>query len=265
MQKRIISSIIMAIIVIPLFLFGGLPFKLGSAILAILAYKEIYSLKDSHHNLPLPVITFGLLAIICLVLVNYNGYALFLGFPYQTIALTFLAFLLPTIFPQTNRLYTTSDALYLGGAVILLGVFFNALIMIETTNKWLLLYLALIAMSTDCFAYLIGSLIGRHKFTPISPKKSIEGSIFGTIIATMICATYYLTVINPHAMIFKVIILTIILSIMGQCGDLVFSKIKRENNIKDFSHLIPGHGGILDRFDSLIFIIFTYLIIFNLL
>jgi phosphatidate cytidylyltransferase len=65
--------------------------------------------------------------------------------------------------------------------------------------------------------------------------------------------------------IIKVIIITLILSIVGQFGDLLFSKIKRENEIKDFSNIMPGHGGILDRLDSLMFVILAYIILFSVI
>ena len=121
-----------------------------------------------------------------------------------------------------------------------------------------------ITMLTDTFAYLIGCLIGKHKMCPkISPKKSWEGAIAGLIGGTAIATIIYSNLVGTFSL--KIIIMTIILSIGGQIGDLFFSKIKRENDIKDFSNIMPGHGGILDRFDSMTFIVFGYLVIFNLL
>ena len=73
---------------------------------------------------------------------------------------------------------------------------------------------------------------------------------------------FYINILNPQVGILKIILVVLLLSVMGQIGDLVFSKIKREAKIKDFSNMIPGHGGVLDRFDSLIFVVITYLIIF---
>ena len=108
--------------------------------------------------------------------------------------------------------------------------------------------------------YFGGTFFGKHKLAPlISPKKTWEGSILGTILATILGSIYYFLVIRTGN-IFSIILLTLLLSIMGQLGDLFFSKLKRENGIKDFSDLIPGHGGILDRFDSMIFATLVYLI-----
>ena len=143
------------------------------------------------------------------------------------------------------------------------------LVLIENGNKWILLYLLLIATITDSFAMIIGSLIGKHKLIPhVSPKKSVEGSIFGSLVGTAIATIYYLNVIVKSATfgnVLLIIFVTLILSILGQIGDLFFSKIKRENNIKDFSNIMPGHGGILDRLDSLSFIVLGYVIFITIL
>ena len=127
-------------------------------------------------------------------------------------------------------------------------------------------YLVLIAVFTDTFAMVIGCLIGKHKLIPdVSPKKSVEGSIAGSLVATSVASIFYYNIIGSNINIIVLIIMTLILSILGQLGDLFFSKIKRENNIKDYSNIMPGHGGILDRLDSLSFIILGYIIIIQVL
>ena len=117
---------------------------------------------------------------------------------------------------------------------------------------------------TDTFAYIFGSLIGKHKMCPlISPKKSWEGSIFGSLVGTFVSCTFYHAMINTVSL--KVVFVTLILSIIGQLGDLFFSKIKRENGIKDFSNIMPGHGGILDRLDSLIMVVLAFIVLFGVI
>lgn len=104
----------------------------------------------------------------------------------------------------------------------------------------LLIYLISITVFTDTFVYLIGLLIGKHKMAPeISPKKSWVGFVSWLIGGSIISLIVY-----------KIVILSICLTIVGQLGDLVFSKINRKNNIKDFSNIMPGHGGVLDGLDS---------------
>lgn len=128
------------------------------------------------------------------------------------------------------------------------------------------------SVCTDTFAYEIGSRFGKHKLSPIvSPKKSIEGSIagiigsvMGCIIVSIITNTYFSTNFN----IILMAIMGIILSIVGQIGDLAASSIKRFCGQKDFSNIMPGHGGILDRFDSVMFIspiLYAFVYLVNLI
>jgi phosphatidate cytidylyltransferase len=113
---------------------------------------------------------------------------------------------------------------------------------------------------TDTFALFGGKLFGKNKLCKeISPNKTVEGSIVGTIFGTTIGTVFYALLIGNKE-IWIVILLTFILSIFGQFGDLFFSSIKREHKVKDFSNVIPGHGGILDRLDSMLFVILGYLL-----
>ena len=263
MKTRVISAIVAIIIVVPLFLIGGWVFQLGVIALASLGYLEIVKLKESHKNLPNIIRLLGYLALIHIILYKNNMF--YVGLSYFSVTLTCLLLLIPTIFIGKDK-YTTKDALYLVGFILFIGSFFNILIGIRNIGKWLLLYLVLIAVVTDTFAYVIGSLIGKHKLIPsVSPKKSVEGSVGGSLVGTIVCTIFFVNLVNSNLNIVIVVLMTLILTIVGQIGDLFFSKIKRENKIKDFSNIMPGHGGILDRLDSLSFIILCYTLIYNLL
>ena len=118
---------------------------------------------------------------------------------------------------------------------------------------------------TDTFALFGGKLFGKHKLCPnISPKKTIEGSIVGLIFGTIIPVIFLSLTCTLNINLFYLIVITLFLSIIGQLGDLFFSSIKRSFCVKDFSNLIPGHGGILDRLDSLIFINITYILFMSI-
>lgn len=153
---------------------------------------------------------------------------------------------------------------------------------IPTLGFYFSVYTISIVFLTDTFAYIFGRLIGKNKLSKISPKKTWEGSIFGTLTATLLIVILsnflfekqlYLIMANigitsKILMLIILIFITITTSILGQLGDLAASKIKRSYNIKDFGNIFPGHGGILDRFDSTIFAsytIFIFILIYNLL
>ncbi len=159
-----------------------------------------------------------------------------------------------------------SDFVILLSSITLLPYALNSLtnIYLLENGKYMIVIPVICASVTDIFAYLVGKNFGKRKLAPvISPNKTIEGSIGGIIGCTtvIILYTYYFADILQIDII-SAIFIGILGSIFGQAGDLFFSMIKRQSNIKDFSKLIPGHGGILDRFDS---IIFTSLITFAIL
>lgn len=132
-------------------------------------------------------------------------------------------------------------------------------------------YIYLVVIANDLFAYLIGCKWGKKKLCPdISPKKSVEGAVAGLVAGTIIgtATLFNANIVNPSGTkeiiiaIVLGVILSIFLSITVQVGDLIASKIKRGYQIKDYSNIFPGHGGVLDRFDSLIYAgIWFYIII----
>ncbi|AME13623.1 hypothetical protein MmmBen326_0385 [Mycoplasma mycoides subsp. mycoides] len=138
---------------------------------------------------------------------------------------------------------------------------------------------------TDSFAYLFGIRFGKHKLAPtISPKKTWEGAIGGFFSSVIINLIWVLTIFfipwtksfapfigmydlllkDDNLMLITYIFLTVLVSLFTQFGDLIFSYIKRSIDIKDFSNLIPGHGGILDRLDSFYFVFFIIYIILHI-
>ena len=179
----------------------------------------------------------------------------------QAIALIIMILFIPLIVFKKNE-YNFTSVTSLLGIIVFIGVIYHSVINVRIGSLWELLYLLSITILTDTFAYLGGKLLGRNKLLErISPNKTIEGSLIGTIIATTISSIFYLFFINPGINVGIVILIGFVLSVIGQIGDLVFSAIKREFEIKDYSNLIPGHGGILDRFDSLAFVSLLYIVI----
>lgn len=263
MKKRILSAIVMLAIVIPVVWWGGDIFRLGVGFVSILALKELLDLKKSHHKLPILVQFVAIVCLLFLVLTEYDGYSILFGVTYRGIAVLLLTLLgLAVFYPDKD--YTTQDAFYLIGSVLLLGTAFNAMILARMIDLYLFVYLILIFIFTDTFAMLMGIAFGRHKLIPkVSPKKTVEGSVLGSFIGTVVACVFYHFFVSPITV--GVVLVTLGLSLLGQIGDLIFSKIKRENDLKDFSNLIPGHGGILDRLDSTIAIMLGFLLLYSFL
>ncbi len=263
MKKRIVSAIIMLIIVIPIVWYGKSLFRIGVGVISLLALKEILDLKKSHGRIPPLIKLVSMICLLLIVLADYDSsYSIMYGITYRGIAITILALLALTLTYKKEE-FTATDAIYLIGAILILGTAFNTMIFVRMFSLPKFIFLILIFILTDTFAYFGGKAFGKNKLIPhVSPNKTVEGSLIGTVIGTLGASIFYHIFVDTITV--KVIIATFLLSIIGQIGDLMFSKIKRENNIKDFSNLIPGHGGILDRLDSTIAIMLGYLIMFNI-
>lgn len=256
MKKRIISAAIILAIIIPLIILGSWPFALAVGVVSILAYREIMELN----KYPLIVKLLGFIALILLVYGNFQYENLVLGLNFKLFGMVILLLFIPVIFYQVAGKYTTDDAFKLLGFILLVGLGLNYLIIIRSLDIKYLLFVLLLPILTDTFAYAGGMLIGKHKVTKLSPKKSWEGYIIGSLMGTFMMSMYYVTFINNQTNLLIIISIILLLTIVGQIGDLFFSAIKRQCNIKDFSNLIPGHGGMLDRLDSVIFVVITFMI-----
>ena len=159
----------------------------------------------------------------------------------------------------TNMKTNFKDVVYtlFGILYVITCISFIALTRGAENGIILIWYAIIAAWGTDTFAYLIGIKFGKHKFSEISPKKSIEGAIAGIVGAVVIAILYTMainSIYNLEYSYISIIIITAILSILAQIGDFAASSIKRYVNVKDYSNLIPGHGGMLDRIDSLMFL-----------
>ena len=132
-------------------------------------------------------------------------------------------------------------------------------------GKILIWYVFFAAWGTDIFAYLIGKNFGKHKFTEVSPNKSIEGCVGGIFGSIILCVAYTFIcnwIWNMEISYIYTFGISVFLSVVSQIGDLAASSVKRHCEIKDYSNLIPGHGGLLDRIDSVIFILpFAYFLL----
>ncbi len=253
MKQRLISAIIAFIIFIPLVVIGGVWLKIAACILAVLGVKEFLDLPHKNKRPKyVDVIIYAL--TILLVFMDENRQMYYL-----------LAMLIPmllVIYCNDNKKYNADEAFKLIGMTILVGMVFHMFLVIREKSLVLFVYLFLITMLTDTYAHLAGTLIGKHKFAPkISPNKTWEGAIIGGIFGTLCASTFYYIAVDSNINVLMLLVVTLFLSCLGQLGDLFFSAVKRNHDIKDFSNLMPGHGGILDRLDSIIFVIIGYILL----
>ena len=262
MKERFISAIVALLITVPLILLGNMYFNTLVIVLGLIAMYELLKPKK---NIPktMRYISYVLFVMFLIFGYTFTGSIYIMNF--TLLILAFMVMFLSLLYYHDNKKYCIDDVFYLLGSIIFLSAAFNLFIVIRNEGLLITLYLFLITTMTDTFAYIIGSKIGKKKLLPtVSPKKSIEGFIGGLICGSFIASIFYILCISGDNII-NVIFVSIILSIIGQCGDLVFSQIKRHFGIKDYSNIMPGHGGVLDRLDSIIFVLFGYIILITLI
>lgn len=293
----IILAIILIPLLLVKELFPILQIVLG--LLCVIATIEMINMceKKKVMKLPVKIIVIVSTMLIYMGIVNENPacsnaiITKFLGkFDFYLNILTTLTISAALIF-ACQVFVDDFDAADVGSAlmiVLYVSLSFSALTVTLFNGVRFLVYLGIVCFGTDIFAYVFGMAFGRHgrhKLCPkISPKKSWEGAIGGTITGTLL-ATLFATlypvfghffvsngepikffegIFDYEAMghagvVFAILLLSFILSISSQIGDLICSKFKRTYDIKDFSQVIPGHGGILDRFDSVLFASIVFL------
>ena len=257
MKTRVISAIIALLVIIPIIVVGGKLYCFAVATIGLIGFLEFLELKEKDKKFPILMKIIGVASFITLVLSNMNHIGLDFYTDYKILTSIIFLVIIPVVFYSRDK-YNIEDAFFLG-----LG--FKYLINVRIFDLNYLIFLCLITIFTDTFAYITGSLIGKHKLAPtVSPKKTWEGFVGGLIFGTFISTIFYHTAFEYTGNIFILILVVALLSTIGQLGDLVFSSTKRYYKIKDFGNIMPGHGGVLDRFDSIIFVVlaFSFIIAF---
>lgn len=253
--KRIISIILGFPIVAILLIFGNKYIvDISFSIIGIIAINEYFNAfkKISH-----PVKWVGYLACIFIAFIHIIPIEYLLVIIWFSALIIIVMLFMQLIITEMKTNFNDIVITFFGIFYIIGFMIFIPLLHGEDNGKYLIWYILIASWGTDTFAYLVGKRIGKHKLTKVSPKKSVEGLIAGVIGSTLI-GVLYAFIINKYTNIqityMYILIIMPILSLISQMGDLAASSIKRFVDIKDFSDLIPGHGGMLDRIDSLIFI-----------
>jgi len=266
MKTRVLSAIVMLAIFIPLLIIGNTPFSILMTLLAVVGFYELIRVRETKKQFPQLIKIIAYLMVIFFTIFNFDSVQFMNVVDFRIISLIIFIFLSPMVLLNDTKKYNLNDALFIIGSLLFIGMSFNLIIITRNFDIHYIIYLLIVTSITDTFAYITGNLIGRTKLSPkISPKKSWEGLIGGSIAGVIAAVVFFITVINPNISLVLIILITLLLTLLGQLGDLIFSSIKRYYNVKDFSELIPGHGGILDRFDSMIFVVLGFVLFVSIL
>jgi phosphatidate cytidylyltransferase len=272
MRERIRTSFVLFVLIVPVIWFGDvllLPFlslfDLCIGLLAVLGAFELDRLFAKQAGVPRLARVLSIAAAGGLFAVLFLEELGFVAF--RTLLLSIVSFFL---LQSAIMVFVDSyKASHLGNQFVVVlypALGFAALSSAYRLGLEAILYLALVAMATDTAAYFFGIRFGKHKMIPsVSPKKSFEGAIAGLVFGGGFAALFaILTGMEPQFGVLGWIALSLGLSAVSQIGDLVASKIKRSYDVKDFSNLFPGHGGVLDRFDSIIYAAMVFAIVVRL-
>lgn len=242
MKTRIISGVIGLFLLLIILFLGGIILDVSVFIVSLIALFEFISVIKLLNLKPL--YANNLIFLILLLTISiFNKYDLII----LALFIYIISNIVILVFKKGLTLNDVSINIFGGLYTIFLP--FHVAFLDGNILIWLIF---ITAFATDTFAYFTGKAIGKNKLCPnLSPKKTVEGSI-GGIVGSLII-TYIFIKFNNIDKAISLMLLSLFCSIMAQIGDLSASRIKRLVNIKDFGKIMPGHGGVLDRFDSILF------------
>jgi len=250
--KRLISGIVLVLLAMFVVSSGGIVLFVTSAVISLIGLYELYRVMDIEKKLLGIVGYLTAISYYAMLWINDEHYVTFMAIAALMV--------LMTLYVMTFPKYKTEEVTVAFFGVFYVAIMFSYLYQVRmmTDGKYLVWLIFISSWGCDTFAYCVGMLFGRHKLAPVlSPKKSVEGAVGGVAGAAILGFVYagifgcqMEEVSNPQI---ACLLACAIAAVISQIGDLAASAIKRNHNVKDYGHLIPGHGGILDRFDSMLF------------
>lgn len=263
MKQRVLSAVIgLSLLICILIFYQTLLFNVALAVICAIAVCEIISITELKKN--------KIFLLITLLFTLSSPFFYFAGiYDIRMILVMIYIMAVFIVLIWHHNAIDIKEIIFCTGMVLAIVFAMNCLVYIRedhmTTALYDILLSFILAWCCDGGAYFIGLLYGRHKMAPkISPKKTIEGAL-GGILINFICAIIITLVfgfwvyVNSSVHILSFLMITFIGTLFGILGDLIASAVKRQFLIKDFGKILPGHGGILDRFDSMLFVLpFVY-------
>ena len=261
MKVRILTAVGMAVVGIPILIFSQyLIFPIALALLAVAGLFEMFRVLGLEKNYFLSAPAY-VLSMVLPLLAYYCAEKYTYGFLLASVAALFV-YLIYTffvaVFKKGKIKFAEISSAFTASTYIIFS--FTAISFMRYMNTrvglWNFIIILVSAWGSDVFAYFTGRFFGRHKLIPeVSPKKTVEGSIGGIVCATGLAILYGFIVSKTTDLVPNYIVLGVcgfVLSAVSQVGDLIASLIKREHGIKDYGNVFPGHGGVMDRFDSVL-------------
>lgn len=271
MKQRILTGLVLIGILIPVLLLSGtVAFPIVAASFCLISVYEMLRCLGTHRILPIAIpayclavgLPLGLIALtgvgegLVLLPVDIYGAVLYLLLAAALSTLYMFLLFIVAVFGRRSIAFADIASSFMMTFYIVLAFVAIPLLRFGKNGQYYYLLCFIGPWITDIFAYFTGVFFGRHKLIPeISPKKTVEGCLGGVVF----CALSYvifgfavgaLTGLSPNYLMLAVVGVSV--SFISQIGDLVASLIKREHNVKDYGNIFPGHGGVLDRFDSFI-------------
>ncbi|MBO7196696.1 MAG: phosphatidate cytidylyltransferase [Clostridia bacterium] len=271
MKKRVITSAAILLAMLLLVIFSNfIVYPVAVSVVAVIAVFEMLRALGAHKELLLSAPAYLLtpaFPIAAFFVKSENFMKLLLA-----LAACFFVYIFwlmaVCVFSKGRIAFSKVGEIF--AAVTYVSVSFTSLTLVRYIDREYGIFFVFLAFmlpwTCDVSAYVVGSLFGKHKLIPeVSPKKTVEGAIGGILFSALFCFVYGLAIDllleSVRVNYLVLILLGVILSVVAQLGDLIASVIKREHGIKDYGRLFPGHGGVMDRFDSVLAISTIMLIV----
>lgn len=261
--KRFVSAVVLLAFAAIALAAGGVFLLILSAVIALAGTYEFLRVDNMHKMIPGCISYISVIGFYLLLFLEQNTYFEF------WIVISIILLLAAYVFAYPK--YHIKNIGICMFAILYVGVLICYIYRTRCMEygNWFVWLIIIGASGSDTFAYLTGVLVGKHHFSELSPKKTLEGCAGGVVGAALLALIYSFFIPEGAVLLMKgnvhilFAVMGALCSVVSQIGDLAASAVKRNYEIKDYSDLIPGHGGILDRFDSILFVApFVYYLLY---